>query len=242
MTIDTDFVVGSPGGRFVDHASREAGNRLWDEARQRHGLQLGIAVPDHPMNLSRKHDEKRAENLDRQPRRHTAGSEHIGDTTRWYPVGGCIFESYGDLRYRIRMLFTVPDLSVSGSHAEARRIMRNKQTDGRRRMVNFRSTDEGTRIERYSATGRQSRLDIAHRVLGFEVIQDSGDNAGSLWCPQGLAQALEVLGDINGSAELLGVGLVEGAGGMITGSEYRRAGERSFDRGERLAGGTGAQD
>ena len=240
MTIDTDFVVGSPGGRFVDHASREAGNRLWDEARQRHGLQLGIEVPDHPMNLSRGHDEKRIGTFDRQRGPLGGGAGHT--PARWYPVGGCLFESYGDLRYRIRMLFTVPDLSVSGSHAEARRIMRNKQTDGRRRMVNFRSTDEGTRIERYSASGRQSRLDIAHTVLGFEVIRDSGDNAGSLWCPEGLAQALEVLGDINGSAELLGVGLVEGAGGMISGSEYRRADERSFDRGERLAGGAGVLD
>ena len=232
MTIDTDFVVGSPGGRFVDHASRETGNRLWDEARQRHGLQLGIDVPDHPMNLSRAHDERRLDTLNRQPRRLTSGAGQTRDTTRWYPVGGCLFESYGDLRYRVRMLFTVPDLSVSGSHAEARRIMRNKQTDGRRRMVNFRSTDEGTRIERYSASGRQSRLDIAHKVLGFEVIRDSGDNAGTLWCPQGLAQALDVLGDINGSAELLGVGLVEGAGGMIIDREYRSLADRSFDRGD----------
>lgn len=239
MTIDTDFVVGSPGGRFVDHVSREAGNRLWDEARQRHGLQLGTDVPEHPMNLSREHDRKLIGDGNRQQLHLDQGTGRAADATRWYPVGGCLFESYGDLRYRVRMLFTVPDLSVSGNHAEARRIMRSKQTEGRRRMVSFRSVDNGTRIERYSASGRKARLQLSHRVLGFEVIRDSGEASGSLWCPEGLAQALAVLGDINGSSELLGVGLVEGSGGLIDRHEYRRAEARVFDRGDRPAGADG---
>lgn len=232
MTIDTDFVVGSPGGKFVDHISREAGDRLWDEARLRHGLQLSSDVPEHPMNLSNAHDEKQRDIRARLRLPASPGTGSPSATARWYPVGGCLFESYGDLRFRIRMLFTVPDLAVRGTHADARQIMRSKQADGRRRMVNFQSVQGGSRIERYSSSGRKSRLEISHRVLGFEVIRNSGGNTGSLWCPEGMAQALRVLGEINGSAELVGIGLVEGSGGLIKQEEYQDLASTDFDRGE----------
>lgn len=232
MTTETDFVPGSLRGKFVEHASREIGGRRWDEARQRHGLSLVSDVPEHPRNCSEAHYaisrrlERLAVGMAEEP---TVPEE----PSRWYPVATSILESYGDLSFRIRLLFALPGMAIEGTFEDARRGVKNKQKGAllRSRLVNFHAADGGTRVERYSATGRKERLAITHEVLGYELTR--GFNAEALWCPEGLNQARTILGEINGSAELLGTGLPPAGVHLINEAEYQALVSREFDRGER---------
>jgi hypothetical protein len=231
MSTETHLRPASLRGQFVQNESREAGDRRWEDARRRHQLHLGKDVPEHPANRSHGHYDI-AQRLDSM----SSGLAYVPATpdapSRWYPVGKCLLESYGDLRYRICMFFAMPGMAFDGTFEEARRSLRNKQTgaQARSRLVNFGVVENGSRVERYSATGRKDRLAITHEVLGFEV-RDSGSSAEALWCPEGLAQARTVLGEINGSDRLLGTGLIEGGVLLINEAEYRVLADRDFDRG-----------
>lgn len=234
MTLETDFVAGSMGGKFLDHASYRVGNDRWEDARQRHLLSYGREVPGHPVNFSHTHYARRY-------RLGTLVDAHLdpefvlaGEKCDWLPVRSCIFESYGDLNYRIRMLFALPGSPRHGSFNEVRRRTKaDKSGHGALvRSVGFHAVQDGTRIERRWLPGSSPRPAITHEVLGFEITQGASDSTESLWCPEGLAQALTVLAEINGSGELVGPGLVTAGIDLISQHEYQELAAREFDRGE----------
>lgn len=236
MATNRDFVAGNLPGKFVNLTSNEAGDRRWADVRRRHRLSASKDVPEHPANRGQEHYDiaRRAGLLAAGP---SAAPTVPEETSRWYPVAKCILESYGDLRYRICMHFAMPSMAVEGTFEEAQRALHNKQKGAlsRSRLVNFRAVDHGTHIERYSATGRKDRLAITHEILGFEV-RDAGSSVSALWCPEGLAQARTVLGEINGSSVLLGTGLMGGGVLLINDTDYQALATREFDRGEQRRG------
>lgn len=205
----------------LDLVLRDWDDRLrWDEVKQRYALRLRTGTIEHPANRSQVHSLAHPREL----------SDEV--SARWYPVSSWAFESYGDLTYRVVMTAVLPALAVEGTYRQARHrfFLKTGGVPSHVGMLDFRAADEGRRIERYSATGRRARLEKSVEIVGFEVRGYYQED--SLWCPEGLNQARRILGEINGSPRLLGIGLPRHEVHIINESEYRELVTRDFDRGE----------
>lgn len=228
VELHPDFERVYSGYPFVSHISREVGVRRWEEARLVHGLDVISDVVEHPTTMSGIHY------VTNKQGRVLRGFDQLAPVPvdRWVPVGSCIFDTYGDYFYRVRILFGLPGFSFDGTYSEAHRRLSKpyqKSILSRIDMVDFKAVNDGAGFQRFSKTGRKERLAIEHEVLGFEIVSQQKP---SLWCPEGLLQVRTVMDEINGNGFLVDDASGQLGFDLVNEAEYQRLVSRDFDRGE----------
>lgn len=95
----------------------------------------------------------------------------------WYPISWSTAETEADLRYRIKLWYTVPDLAVEGTIEQAVRrrgsnpfhVQMQSVTFRTKRGPGARSTGDLRSVERYGPGNGRTWRKFGHEVLGFEL-------------------------------------------------------------------------